>query len=112
MARDAAELKEVLHSVSNMLKPFYAQVILSSLQPPFTEYKDPYSMQVLKQQAGGNPGRAQHWHLLSAKVCCSCSHRTAEICAHTSPPTSMPPSMLQNWSKIIAPADLVCCCDH
>ncbi len=27
MARDAAELKEVLQSVSDMLKPFYAQVI-------------------------------------------------------------------------------------
>ncbi len=26
MARDAAELKEVLQSVSDMLKPFYAQV--------------------------------------------------------------------------------------
>ena len=26
MARDSAELKEVLQSVSNMLKPFYAQV--------------------------------------------------------------------------------------
>lgn len=31
MARDAAELKEVLLSVSDMLKPFYAQV---QLLPP------------------------------------------------------------------------------
>ena len=34
MARDAAELKEVLQSVSTMLKPFYAQVIPSSSLPP------------------------------------------------------------------------------
>ena len=33
MARDAAELKEVLQSVSDMLKPFYAQVIFLPLQP-------------------------------------------------------------------------------
>ncbi len=48
MARDAAELKEVLQSVSTMLKPFYAQVILSVLQPPFIEYRDHHNMQVLK----------------------------------------------------------------
>ena len=35
MARDTAELEEVLHSVSDMLKPFYAQVAaLSVLDMP------------------------------------------------------------------------------
>ena len=41
MARDAAELKEVLQSVSDMLKPFYAQVnalsqAMSDKTPLFT----------------------------------------------------------------------------
>ena len=77
MARDAAELREVLQSVSTMLKPFYAQVILSALQHPFIEYRDWHSMQVFLQQAVGRTGRAQHWLLLPAKVCCRRSHCTA-----------------------------------
>ena len=77
MARDAAELKEVLQSVSTMLKPFYAQVNLSALQPPFLGYRDHYSRLALRQQAGGRTERTQHSHLLPAKVCCRCNHCTA-----------------------------------
>ena len=50
MARDAAELKEVLQSVSNMLKPFYAQVILCVLHPIFIEDRDYHTLQASRQK--------------------------------------------------------------
>ena len=57
MARDAAELGEVLQSVSTMLKPFYAQVILSALQPPLNEHRNHLCIQALRQQAGERTGK-------------------------------------------------------
>ena len=51
MARDAAELKEVLQSVSTMLKPFYAQVIFSALQPTSIGDEGCHGVQALRQQA-------------------------------------------------------------
>ena len=60
MARDAAELKEVLRSVSNILKPFYAQVIFSALQPPFFGDRGRHGMQTLGQQGGEKTERSRH----------------------------------------------------
>ena len=107
MARDAAELKEVLQSVSTMLKPFYAQVILSALQPLFNEYRGHHAMQHMKQDAGGRTGRAQQ------RICCRPRSAVGAVIALQNSvhiphlEMSMPPSVLHNCGNCMAPADLL-----